>query len=146
MKHLKKHLKTLTFIVLGLALSSCGSSVGLDDNKSSSSAYALSTDITKARRITKEVFAEEGFTFIRASHSTLMFEKTGGQSVQLVWGSYGHQVMVQPEVFVQVQGQRILLDCELFLSSFNGAPRRPWVAGKGPYKRLMGKIKKRIEE
>lgn len=142
---LMKYLSALILVVLGLGFSSCGSSVGLDGGSGYSSAYANSTDIEKARRITKEVFAEEGFIFIGASHSTLSFQKEGGASAQVVWGSYGHRVMIRPDVLVQQQGSRILLDCELYLSSFNGDDRKPWLAGKGPYKRLMREIKRRIE-
>lgn len=142
---LMKHLQILAFIILGCALASCGSSVGLGGNSSYSSASAKSTDLEKARRITKEVFAEEGFIFTGSSHSTLSFQKEGGQSAQLVWGSYGHRVMIQPEVSVLQQGDRIILDCELYLSSFMGDARRPWVAGKSSYRRLMNKIAKRIE-
>jgi len=140
-----KYLKALTLIAIGLMVSSCGSSVGLDGANSYSHVYALSSDVDKARRVTKEVFAKEGFTFVGSSHSTLRFEKEGGTSAQLTWGSYGHQVMILPEVFIQKEGHRILLDCELYLSTYNGDARKPWVAGKGPYKRLLKKIKKRIE-
>lgn len=143
----------LLSLLLPLGLVSCGaSSVGLGDSSDSlASVYVKSTDIPKARRAVAQVFAEEGFTDAGSAHGTLFFRKEGGRAAYLAWGGWGgDKVMINPQVGVYRAGDGIRLDCDLYISTVSehfgeNDAFRPWGAGRSAYRRVLRRIKKRIE-
>jgi hypothetical protein len=147
-----KTIKLLTILTLASFLTSCGgSAVGLGGGaESMASVQVKSTDLAKAQRVVREVFAEEGFQETSATSNTIFFTKEGNNTAQLLWGGWGDEVMINPEVLVMRANGGIRLDCDLYITNVSesfgeGDSRKPWVAGHSAYRKVLKRIKKRIE-
>ena len=113
-----KHLPTLLLLALSFAFNSCGSSVGLGNNSDSLTSVEIkSTDLERARRVTRDVFTEEGFRETGTATNTIFFTKDGGRSAMLAWGGWGDEaVMISPEVYVGRSAKGISVQLDLYVS------------------------------
>ena len=147
-----KIIQLLSLLTIATFLTSCGgSSVGLGGGSDSlASVQVNSTDLAKAKRVTREVFAEEGFRETGSTSGTLFFTKQGGNAARLAWGGWGDDVMINPEVLVMRAAGGIRLDCDLYITNVSEAfgesdARKPWRAGHSAYRKVLTRIKERIE-
>ncbi len=149
-----KIINLLLLLPLAIVLSSCGASVGLGGTGATSDSLASvsvnSTDLAKAKRVTRQVFSEEGFRETGTSSNTILFTKVGGRSARLAWGGWYDEVMINPEVLVMPGASGIRIDCDLYITNYSEAfgessARKPWRAGRSAYRSVLKRIKKQIE-
>ncbi|MFT5882288.1 MAG: hypothetical protein ACI9FG_000789 [Crocinitomicaceae bacterium] len=139
--------------VASLTLStSCRGTVGIG---STSNAFA-STQINNSSRSIVEsairsVFREDGFSLVSQSGNTFQFQKWGGRSTEVVYGTwFTDGVAVEPEVEMVVLGDgNYAVLCDVYMrehgSSLNNANHRLLASGKLAYNGMMRKVKKRAE-
>lgn len=149
-----------TLLVATLALgaltlgSSCRSTVGIG---STSSASFASTQINNASRASVDaaitsVFREEGFNQVYTGANSFRFQKWGGTSTNVIYGSwFTDGVAIEPEIeVVNLGSNKYAVLCDVFMREHNGsdlldANWRLLGSGKVAYNGLMKKIKKRAE-
>lgn len=151
-----KILPLLSACALGIASltlgTSCRSTVGIG---SSSNAFA-STQINNSSRGSVEsairsVFREDGFSLISQSGNTFYFQKWGGRSTEVVYGTwFTDGVAVEPEVEIVTLGNgNYAVLCDVYMrehdSSLMKANHRLVASGKLAYNGMMKKVKKRAE-
>jgi hypothetical protein len=144
---------SLTIGALTLA-TSCRSTVGIGSTSSGSFA---STQINNSSRSSVDsaissVFREEGFTQVYKSGNSFRFQKWGGTSTNVIYGSwFTDGVAIEPEIEVVTLGDNnYAVLCDVFMREHNGsdlmdANWRLLGSGKMAYNGLMKKIKKRAE-
>jgi hypothetical protein len=131
---------------------SCRGTVGIG---SSSNAFA-STEIHNSSRSSvdsaiRSVFREDGFSLVSQSGNTYQFQKWGGRSTEIVYGTWFTEgVAVEPEVEIVVLGNgSYAVLCDVYMrehgSSLMKANHRLVASGKIAYNGMMKKVKKRAE-
>lgn len=152
-----KYLKRITtlFLALGslIALTNCGSTVGVGSGSGAlASTQANNTSRARVDAAVKSVFQEEGFALIGQRSNSFHFQKWGGTSAQVIYGSwFSEGVAIEPEVeVVQLSPSSYSLLCNVYMREHNGSELLDanWKllgSGKVAYNKLMKKIKKRAE-
>ncbi|MFC4992012.1 hypothetical protein [Rubritalea tangerina] len=131
---------------------SCSSTVGIGN---SSNAF-VSTEINNSSRskvnsAIKSVFQEEGFALISQGANDYRFQKWGGTSTEVIYGSwFTDGVAIEPEVEIVTLGNNnYVVLCDVYMREHSGssldANWRLMGSGKIAYNGLMKKIKKRAE-
>jgi len=151
-----KLLPLLSVCALGIASltlgTSCRGTVGIG---STSNAFA-STQINNSSRSSVEsairsVFREDGFSLVSQSGNTLQFQKWGGRSTEVVYGTwFTDGVAIEPEVEIVVLGDgNYAVLCDVYMrehgSSLMKANYRLLASGKLAYNGMLKKVKKRAE-
>ena len=155
---IKNLLKVSTAIALCTAplilVTSCASSVGLGRSGSTSFASSEIHNSSRSRvdAAVKSVFREEGFNLVSQRGNTFHFQKWGGRSSEIIYGSWFTEgVAVEPEVEIVTLGDNnYAVLCDVYMREHNGASLLDanWQlrgSGKIAYNNLMGKVKKRAE-
>jgi hypothetical protein len=152
-------IKTLfTAVVLAtagiLSTTSCSSTVGLGGAGSSSFASTTITNTSRARvdAAILQSFREEGFRLIAQRGNSFHFQKWGGTSAQVIYGSwFSDGVAVEPQIqVVDIGGGNYTLLCDVYMREHNGnelldANYKLLASGKVAYNNLLRKIKKQAE-
>ena len=131
---------------------SCRGTVGIG---SSSNAFA-STEIhhssrSKVDSAIRSVFREDGFSLVSQTGNTYQFQKWGGRSTEIVYGTwFTDGVAVEPEVeLVELGNGAYAVLCDVYMrehgSSLMKANHRLVASGKIAYNGMMKKVKKRAE-
>lgn len=149
-----KSIATL-FLALGsiLAFTSCGSTVGVGSGSGAlASTKIQNTNRAKVDSAIQSVFREEGFTLLHRRSDSFHFQKWGGTSTQVIYGSWFTEgVAIEPEVeVVQLSPTSYSVLCNVNMREHNGSELLDanWKllgSGKIAYNGLMKKVKKRAE-
>ncbi|MFC5050840.1 hypothetical protein ACFPK9_09455 [Rubritalea spongiae] len=151
-----KTLLTCTVLATASILSttSCSSTVGLGGAGSSSFASTTIQNTTRARvdSAILQSFRQEGFSLINQTANGFNFQKWGGTSAQVVYGSwFSDGVAVEPQVqVVDIGGGNYTVLCDVYMREHNGnelldANYKLLASGKLAYHNLLKKIKKQAE-
>ncbi|WP_018970938.1 hypothetical protein [Rubritalea marina] len=134
------------------AIPSCSSVVGIGNNSSSFASTEIhNASRSRVRNAVVQTFRAEGFSLIYEKGNSLRFQKWGGTSAELIYGSwYTEGVAVEPEVeIVELGGNSYAVLCDVFMREHSGssfdANYRILATGKMAYDKLMKKIKKIAE-
>lgn len=138
---------------LVLILAACASTVGVGGGSGSFVSTTISNSSAEAvDAAVKSVFREEGFSLLRQSSKSYYFQKWGGRSAEIIYGSWFTEgVAVEPEVIVFDKGAgNFTVHCDVYMREHNGSELldSDWQlmgAGKVAYNGLMKKIKERAE-
>ncbi|MGJ8672868.1 hypothetical protein [Rubritalea sp.] len=137
-----------------LTFTSCASSVGLGGAGSSAFASTTITNTSRARvdAAILQGFREEGFSLINQSAHGFNFQKWGGTSAQVVYGSwFSDGVAAEPQIqVVDIGGGNYTVLCDVYMREHNGselmdANYKLLANGKLAYNSLLRKIKKQAE-
>lgn len=145
-----KHLTLGLCLCLGTlgCTTSCSSVVGIGStNNAFSSTEIHNTDRQRVRDAVVRVFQAEGFALVSENKNSLRFQKWGGTSAEIIYGSwYTEGVAVEPEIEIVHLGNRdYAVLCDVFMREHSGssfdANYKILATGKFAYDKLMKKIK-----
>lgn len=149
-----KILLTCLTIISSVCITSCSSTVGLGGAGSSSFASTTITNTSRARvdSAISQSFRQEGFRLLRQTPNSFHFQKSGGTSAQVIYGSWFTEgVAIEPEIqVVNIGGGNFTLLCDVYMREHNGAALldanyKLLASGKMAYNSLLRKIKKLAE-
>ena len=147
-------LVSLLFITLAsfVLMPSCSSVVGIGGSNSAFSSTEIHNSTKdRVRAATIQVFKAEGFALVYENKNSLRFQKWGGTSAEVIYGSwYTEGVAVEPEIeIVHLGNDDYAVLCDVFMREHSGssfdANYKILATGKFAYDKLMKKIKTAAE-